>query len=126
MSRFASTVRWGAFALAVAIQLVVLYSPESGGTPPFPHADKVVHVGVFAIVAVTGVLARLRPVPLGAVLVAHAVISEVVQAVVLPGRSGSPWDAVADVLGAALGLLLAASWTRGPHRQPARRDTTAQ
>lgn len=119
-------IRWTAFGLAVAIHLVVLYSPDSGGTPPFAHADKVVHVGVFAIVAVTGVLARLRPVPLGAVLVAHAVTSEVVQAIVLPGRSGNPWDAVADIVGAALGLLLAASWTRGPHRQPARRDTSAQ
>lgn len=121
-----AVVRWAAFAAATVVHLVVLYAPESGGPPPFAHADKVVHVTVFALVGLTGVLAGIRPVPLVAVLLGHAVLSEVLQAAVLSGRSGSGWDATADAVGAALGVLLAASWTRGTNRQPARRDASAE
>lgn len=37
-------------------------------------------------------------------LVAHAVVSEVVQASLLTARSGDPWDVVADVAGALAGV----------------------
>ncbi|MQA02722.1 MAG: VanZ family protein [Streptosporangiales bacterium] len=99
------TLAWAVFLLAVAVHLVVLYSPESGGAPPFPHADKVVHVVVFALVGGTGLLADVRPVPLLVALLAHAVVSEVLQATVLTARTGSGWDAAADALGAVLGVL---------------------
>lgn len=99
------TFGWVAFLLAVAVQLVVLYSPDSGGTPPFPHADKVVHVAVFALVGGAGLLAGIRPRPLLVALLAHAVLSELVQAVVLAGRTGSGWDVAADALGAVAGVL---------------------
>ena len=36
----------------------------------------------------------------------HAVLSEVVQAVFLPHRSGDPLDAVADLTGVALGVVV--------------------
>ena len=124
--RVLAVLRYVAFGLAVAVQLVVLYSPDSGGPPPFPNADKVVHVVVFALVGCTGVLARIRWLPLLVALLAHGVVSEVVQATLLAGRSGSAWDLAADAGGAALGVLVAASWTRGTHWQPARRDSSAE
>jgi len=42
-------VALGLLVLSVAVQLVVLYSPEGGGGPLFPQADKVVHLMVFLV-----------------------------------------------------------------------------
>ncbi len=49
---------------------------------------------------------------MAAVFVAHAVVSEVVQATLLPLRSGDPRDALADVVGVGLGVLVAHLVTR--------------
>ncbi len=51
-----------------------------------------------------------RPALLGAV-VGYAVLSEVAQGALLSGRSGDPYDVVADVLGAVAGWLVASRWT---------------
>lgn len=94
------------FALAVIVQLLALYwpnPPQGGGAPGL---DKVVHVGVFLAPALLGLLAGLRPVVLAPLLIAHAVASELVQHFLLPGRAGDPWDAVADIVGVAVGLAL--------------------
>lgn len=95
--------RWVPFALAVAVQLAVLYWPRAVGTPGALPLDKVVHALVFGAVAWTGVRAGLRPGPLVIVLLAHAVLSEAVQDTLLPGRSGDPRDAAADAVGTLLG-----------------------
>ncbi|WP_035253761.1 VanZ family protein [Agrococcus lahaulensis] len=97
------------FALALVAQLVVLYVPDPPSDIPAPAgSDKLVHFAVFAAPALLGVLAGLRPLWLGAALAAHAVLSEVVQHLLLPGRSGDAWDALADLAGVAVGL--AAGW----------------
>ena len=92
-------------AVAVAVQLVVLYAPSGPSDSPFPGSDKVVHVLVFAVPVTIALLAGgpLRPVV--AVFAAHAVLSEVVQHALLPGRSGDPLDVVADLVGVGLGLF---------------------
>jgi len=112
-----------AFAAAVVLNLVAVYSPsDAGGAALFPSADKLGHVLVFGLVAWTGRLVRLPAVPLSAVLVAHAVVSEVVQAALLSRRAGDPGDVVADVAGVLLGLVLAARARRVlENRQPMRR-----
>ncbi|CAN7373779.1 VanZ family protein [Knoellia sp. LjRoot47] len=94
-------------ALALLLQLVVLYAPSAGGVAPFPYFDKLVHLTVFALPVLFAVLARLPVVPVAVVMALHAPVSEVVQATVLPQRSGDPWDAVADVTGVLLGVLVA-------------------
>ncbi len=98
---------WGSlFALAVIAQLLALYwpnPPQGGGTRGL---DKVVHAGVFLAPALLGVLAGLRAVVLAPLLIAHAVVSELVQHFLLPGRAGDPWDAVADIVGVAVGLAI--------------------
>lgn len=98
-----------AFALAVVGHLVVLYLPAVHEAVPTggPGADKVVHVGVFAAVMATGVLAGLRPVRLAVVLGIHAPLSEVIQEVALPGRGAEVADVVADIGGIALGWYIA-------------------
>jgi hypothetical protein len=97
---------WALGAGAVVVQLVVLYVPTAPGVPLFPGADKVVHVVVFALPVLLLLLAGAPPAPLLALFAAHAGVSEVVQAVVLPDRSGDPFDVVADLAGVVLAWAL--------------------
>ena len=92
--------------LSVAVQLVVLYSPEGGGPALFPNADKVVHLLVFLVPVALAVVAGFRRWVVAAVFAVQAVLSEVVQGTLLPHRSGDVLDAVADLTGVALGLLV--------------------
>ncbi|GAA4125867.1 hypothetical protein GCM10022415_33260 [Knoellia locipacati] len=93
--------------LALVLQLVVVYAPSGGGVAPFPNFDKLVHLTVFALPVLFALLARLPLVPVVTLMALHAPVSEVVQATLLPHRSGDPWDAVADLTGVALGVLVA-------------------
>ncbi|MGG5259318.1 VanZ family protein [Phycicoccus avicenniae] len=108
----------GALGGAVVLQLVVLYLPRDPGPLPFPQADKLVHLGVFLLPAALGLLAGLPARWVLGLLAGHAVLSEVVQALVLPARSGDPLDTIADLLGVALGALLARlPWVRRAGRR---------
>ncbi len=93
--------------LAVVLQLVVLYLPQDPGPLPFPQADKLVHLSVFALPTLLGLLAGLPGRWVVGVLASHAMLSEVVQGAFLAGRSGDPVDALADVAGVGLGVLAA-------------------
>ena len=89
------------------LSVVVLFAPSGDGAAPFPQSDKLVHAGLFALLAGT---ARWRLGARAAVLLvvaAYAPASEVVQALLLPGRDGDWHDAAADLLGAGLGWLAA-------------------
>ena len=92
----------------------MLFWPDPGGSGvSVPGADKAVHALLFALLAGT---ARLRFGSARAVLaalLAYAVVSEVVQALLLVRRSGDLLDLVADVAGAALGWLLVGRATAG-------------
>lgn len=112
-------------ALAVLVQLVVLYLPSPPSTGAPEGLDKLVHAAVFFAPALLGVLAGLRPLWLGLVLAAHAVVSELVQHGLLPARSGDVWDAVADVVGVGLGIglgLLIRRRSRATLRSPSGRS----
>jgi len=106
--------RW-AFAVAVVVQLLALYAPSAPAPPSGLPLDKVVHVGVFAAVAWTGIRAGLPVRWVVGVLLAQSVVSELVQHFWLPHRSGDWRDAAAD----AVGTLVAAAWavrTAGPRQ----------
>ncbi len=103
-----------AFLLSLAVQLVVLYAPRAPSVSTGLPLDKVVHVAVFAAVAGTGLRAGLPARVLVTALLAHAVVSELIQAQWLAHRSGDVWDAVADAVGVGLGW--AAVRTRAPRR----------
>ncbi|MFB9322424.1 VanZ family protein [Cryptosporangium minutisporangium] len=62
---------------------------------------------MFAALALTGRRAGVPTAWLLPTLTLYAIASEVVQAVPALGRSASVWDALADVVGIALGWLLA-------------------
>lgn len=100
---------WGAFVLALLVQLAVLYAPSApSATPGIPGLDKLIHAGIFLLPALLGMLAGIRPAWLGAALAVHAVASEVAQHLLLPERSGDVADAVANLVGVGLGLVLGA------------------
>jgi hypothetical protein len=94
---------WGAAAaLSVVVHLAVLYWPVITVAGPVTWTDKVVHLLVFAVP--TYLVGRLvgRPGLVALAFAAHAVVSELAQHLLLPGRSGDPWDVVADVAGVVL------------------------
>ncbi|MGY1739758.1 MULTISPECIES: VanZ family protein [unclassified Blastococcus] len=95
----------GVLAVTVLVSLAVLFTPGDDVPSAPPGVDKLIHLALFAALAVAGRWAGVRPRPLAALLVAYALASEVVQALTPLERSGSVADWLADVLGAALGLL---------------------
>ena len=98
----------GAFAVAVLVSLAVLFAPASDVPSAPPGVDKLVHLALFAVLALTGRWAGLRAGVLGGLLIAYAVVSELVQGLTPLARSASLADGLADVTGVALGLL---AWT---------------
>jgi hypothetical protein len=94
-------------AVAVVVQLVVLYAPRAPSAASVPGLDKLVHVTVFGAVAWAAARCGIAGWVVTGVLLAHAVLSEVLQHVLLAHRSGDPLDALADAVGVLLGLALA-------------------
>lgn len=102
-----------ALVAVLAVQAVVLYDPNPGGPGLFAGADKIVHAGLFALPVVVAARAVGRRWWWVAVALAgHAPVSEMLQGLLLPLRSADPWDAVADLVGVGLGVLLARTVVR--------------
>jgi hypothetical protein len=106
---YAVTVRgWRiAFVIAVAVQFWALYVPRapSVDTGDFP-LDKLVHLGLFAVVAWLGLRVGIAWHVLLPALLLQAAASELVQGFFLPQRGGDWWDLCADVSGITLGFLI--------------------
>jgi VanZ family protein len=104
------------FVIAALLSVVVLFTPESGVPTAPPGTDKVVHTLLFALLAFTGLYAKISRILLWLVL--YAGISEVLQYLITPlHRSGDVLDALVDVAGIGLGWAIAAairSRRRGP------------
>ena len=75
---------------------------------------------MFLVPVALAVVAGFRRWVVAAVFAAQAVLSEVVQTVFLPHRSGDVLDAVADLTGVALGVVVGGSccacWPAGNRR----------
>ena len=104
-----------AFALGLGVSVVVLFMPASGVPTAPDGTDKVVHLLLFAALALTGRWAGVARAPLGLGLVAYAALSEVIQGLAPLGRSASLADGAADTAGIALGLL---AWAWSARRSP--------
>jgi hypothetical protein len=92
------------FAVLLVAHLAALYWPRVDIQGPVSWTDKVVHVLLFLVPTVAGLLAGVRPAYLVGLLALHAPASELVQHYLLPHRTGDPWDAVADLGGVVLGV----------------------
>lgn len=118
MATSASNARgWVLLAVVLIGQTIALYLPGTAevGLELFPHADKVVHVFLFATPALLLRILTRSWWPILALL-AYAPISELVQHRWVPHRSGDPMDLLADFAGVALGVAVAgwlrARWSR--------------
>ena len=107
-------------AFVVVAHLLVLYWPRAAGQGGIPGLDKLVHVVVFGAVLWAGRRAGLPDRVLVPVLVVHAVVSELVQATLLPGRSGDPADVAADLVGVAVVAVAGRRWNRRRGSRPER------
>jgi len=99
--------------LISAVVLLVPRAPTPG--PDVPGLDKVVHGLVFAVLALTACRRFGRRTTVAAALVGYAVVTEIVQGLLLADRAGDPFDVMADLVGAACGWLLA---RHGDRRSP--------
>jgi hypothetical protein len=104
-----------AFGVALALQLIVVYAPSGPGGPEITGLDKVVHVLIFFAPALAALMMGIRARWALGILVLHAPISELIQAVGLSQRDGDVFDVMADLAGVALGGLAYMVWKR---RQP--------
>jgi VanZ family protein len=98
--------RWFWFWLALAAQLIAVYAPEAPSEGGGHGVDKLVHATLFAAVVWTARRVGLPSVWVVVLSAAHAPVSEWGQAHFLPDRDGSVSDAVADLVGVAIGAVL--------------------
>jgi hypothetical protein len=106
----------GTFAVVVLISLAVLFAPGPAVPSAPAGVDKVVHLGLFLALAVSGRWAGIPRGVLGAALPLYAAVSELVQEIPALDRDATLGDWVADVVGVLLGLLLWGVATRRPAR----------
>ena len=85
----------------------------------FPHADKAVHAGIFAVLAVLLYQATGHAAFAVALASMFGAFDELHQATV-PGRDANVWDWVADTLGAILGVtaVKGVTFLTRQHRRP--------
>ena len=108
----------GVFAVVGLVSLAVLFAPASDVPSAPAGVDKVVHLALFAALAVSGRWAGAGARALAVLLLGYAALSEVVQGLPALGRSTSLADWVADAVGVLLGLAL---WEFASRRTPAPR-----
>lgn len=94
-------------AVTFVVTCVALFGPPADVSPDIPYLDKAVHFALFAALALTSRLARIPVRWTLCWLAVFAVASEVIQGLLPYERRPDPADVAADLLGAAVGSLLA-------------------
>lgn len=87
--------------------VIILFTPASGVPSGFEHSDKIIHFALFAAIAYSSRVAAISAVRTLTWTLWFAIVSEVLQAILPLGRSGSALDALFDILGVVAGLLVA-------------------
>ncbi|MDT7572791.1 MAG: hypothetical protein QOE05_2965 [Actinomycetota bacterium] len=95
-----------AFVAVVLLSLVVLFSPRTPSEQTIPNLDKLVHAGLFALLAATTWWRFAAHRAALVAVLAYAAASELLQSLLLSRRDGDVRDVAADAAGALLGWLL--------------------
>ncbi len=98
--------------LGIIFLLLLMSTKDVDIKPPplFPHADKVVHAGLFAIWAFCLCRASLQQfhfikyVPVSIAVISIGVLTEILQGMTAY-RTSDPWDVLADIVGGVVVLL---------------------
>ncbi|WP_331458491.1 VanZ family protein [Aliidiomarina indica] len=95
-----SRILFACIMLGVSV-LFLMQSPPTPGAFQFPHADKIVHFGLFFVLAASFHIAFRPPLWFAWIsLFIYAVAIELIQ-YYIPGRGADIWDVVADMVGVA-------------------------
>ncbi|MBD8506567.1 VanZ family protein [Hoyosella sp. G463] len=84
----------------------MLFAPAPETSSAIPHIDKAIHAGMFLALAVASRFARIPVFATLVWLLVFAALSEVLQGALPIDRSPDPLDAIADAVGAIMGILL--------------------
>jgi VanZ family protein len=90
--------------IALLVSVVVLFTPASGVPTALSGVDKLVHLALFTLLAVTARFAGMAVWTVLVVFVTYAALSEVLQALLPIGRDGNVPDGLVDVAGVLLGV----------------------
>ncbi|MBW3537978.1 VanZ family protein [Candidatus Parcubacteria bacterium] len=93
-----------AFYAALPLSWLVLFTPPGSGPLPFAQADKLIHAGLFALLAATAGWRWRRRRIIAAGLLLYALTSEVIQGGWIAGRQFDLIDLLADSIGLAAAL----------------------
>ena len=104
-----------ASVLLVVAVLYVSLAPLNVPVDLPTNFDKIEHAVAYVLLAVwfTGLVAQPRYARVAVALVVLGLTIEFLQAAMPFGRQGDPWDAVANVAGIGIGILLARWMTGG-------------
>lgn len=97
------------WAATIALASATPDPPGADVVPEIPYLDKVVHLGLFAVLGALLRLAGLRPGVAWLLAATWGLLDELHQSTV-PGRDADPFDLLADAAGAYLGIL-AVGWS---------------
>ena len=101
-----------AFGVALAVQLIAVYSPHGLAGPGITGLDKLVHVSIFFAPVLALLMMGIRARWALGILALHAPVSELIQHFFLAHRSGDVFDALADLSGVGLGWFVYVVWDR--------------
>ncbi len=108
---FKSVLRLTLAAIWTVVVLILLIVPATMvSSAGVPHADKVAHFGVFAVLGLLWMAALRRPIPQRSLFVfvggvAFGILTEYLQASHTAGRQGELGDVLADTLGLVAGIF---------------------
>lgn len=102
------TTAWTSWWVMLLVQAYGLYGPVVEGPEGPVGLDKLGHLLMFGVAAAVAAALRSRAALL--VVVAHAVVSEPLQAWLTSTRDPDPWDLAADLVGIAVGVAAVRWW----------------
>ncbi len=103
---------WGLLILYAGAIFALSHAPIAAGEPPFPHFDKCLHAGEFALFFAVAWKALNRRVLTAFVLTAIYAGTDELHQLFVATRTASALDLAADLLGATLAVLVLVSGRR--------------